>query len=317
MFELDQDYRALIDGILNNKGWNQLNEYLGSLNTLSLQSWDAVVRYIDIYIYLSAQYNERLNSTINVGILLEKRVAERLCKKFEISMDNYKSTIYHKLIGSNNEYPYEIVELQLWAYKKGEIRHELIFTENELLTILKNSLKDLVKNNPGYTALHNNILRACISFIEPNSKKVILDSEACEMVLHSIMRKPDEYINNFVFLAGVSSSPDWNSITCDPFWRQIFLSAENLKDFIFNKKLDSLINIKRVRNFWLIFEANNCLVRKSVDRQIQHFLVKCVKKTKNSGTNLRFRQSMPGTAAEKVSVRLTRNTILRSGHCLQ
>jgi NSS family neurotransmitter:Na+ symporter len=60
-----------------------------------------------------------------------------------------------------------------------------------------------------------------------------------------------------------------------------------------------------------------CLVRKSVDRQIQHFLVKCVKKTKNSGTNLRFRQSMPGTAAEKVSVRLTRNTILRSGHCLQ
>lgn len=257
MFELDQDYRALIDGILNNKGWNQLNEYLGSLNTLSLQSWDAVVRYIDIYIYLSAQYNERLNSTINVGILLEKRVAERLCKKFEISMDNYKSTIYHKLIGSNNEYPYEIVELQLWAYKKGEIRHELIFTENELLTILKNSLKDLVKNNPGYTALHNNILRACISFIEPNSKKVILDSEACEMVLHSIMRKPDEYINNFVFLAGVSSSPDWNSITCDPFWRQIFLSAENLKDFIFNKKLDSLINIKRVRNFWLIFEANN------------------------------------------------------------
>ncbi len=64
-------------------------------------------------------------------------------------------------------------------------------------------------------------------------------------------------------------------------------------------------------------ELINCLVRKSVDRQIQHFLVKCVKKTKNSGTNLRFRQSMPGTAAEKVSVRLTRNTILRSGHCLQ
>lgn len=60
-----------------------------------------------------------------------------------------------------------------------------------------------------------------------------------------------------------------------------------------------------------------CLVRKSIDRQIQHFLVKCVKKTKNSGTNLRFRQSMPGTAAEKVSVRLTRNTILRSEHCLQ
>ncbi|NBH68184.1 TraL conjugative transposon family protein, partial [Phocaeicola sartorii] len=29
--------------------------------------------------------------------------------------------------------------------------------------------------------------------------------------------------------------------------------------------------------------GKGCLVRKSVDRQIQHFLVKCVKKTKNSG----------------------------------
>lgn len=257
MFELDQDYRAIIDEILNNKGWNQLNEYLGSLNTLSLQSWDAEVRYIDIYIYLSARYNERLYSTINVGILLEKRVAERLCKKFEIPMDNYKSTIYHKLIGGNSEYPYEIVELQLWAYKKGEIRHELIFTENELLIILKNSLKDLVNNNPGYTALHNNILSACISFIEPNSKEVILDSEACEMVLHSIIHKPDEYINNFVFLAGVSSSPDWNSITCDPFWRQIFGSIDNIKEFIFDTKLDALSNIERVRNFWSIYEMNN------------------------------------------------------------
>jgi len=77
------------------------------------------------------------------------------------------------------------------------------------------------------------------------------------MVLHAIESKPDEYIKDFVFLAGVSSSPDWNSITCDPFWRQIFLSAENIKDFIFNEKLDSLTNIERVRNFWLLFEANN------------------------------------------------------------
>ena len=193
MFELDQDYRALIDEILNNKGWNQLNEYLGSLNTLSLQSWDAVVRYIDIYIYLSAQYNERLNSTINVGILLEKRVAERLCKKFEISMEYYQSTIYDKLIGANNEYPYEIVKQQLWAYKSGEIRQELIFTEEQLLIILKRSLKDLIKNNPGYTPLHNDILRSCMAFIDPTSKKVTLDAEACEMVLHSIESKPDEY----------------------------------------------------------------------------------------------------------------------------
>lgn len=174
-----------------------------------------------------------------------------------ISIDDYKSTLYDKLIGGNNEYPYEIVKQQLWAYKSGELRHELVFSEDQLLIILKKSLKNLIKNNPGYTPLHNNILRACIAFIDPTSKKVTLDVEACEMVLHSIESNPNEYINDFVYLAGVSSSPDWNSITCDPFWRQIFLSAENLKDFIFNEKLDALPNIKRVRNFWSIYEANS------------------------------------------------------------
>lgn len=257
MLKKDQDYRAIINEVLNNQGWNQLSEYLGSLNTLSLPSWEAVVRYIDIYIYLSAHYNETLYSILNVGVLLEKRVVDRLCKKLGISIDDYKSTLYDKLIGSNNEYPYEIVKQQLWAYKSGEIRHELVFSEDQLLIILKKSLKDLIKNNPGYTPLHNNILRACIAFIDPTSKKVTLDVEACEMVLHSIESKPNEYINDFVYLAGVSSSPDWNSITCDPFWRQIFLSAENLKDFIFNEKLDALPNIKRVRNFWSIFEMND------------------------------------------------------------
>ena len=257
MFKHEQDYRALINEVLNNQGWNQLSEYLGSINTLSLQSWDTVIRYIDIYIYLSAHYNETLYSILNVGVLLEKSVADRLCKKFEISMEDYKSTIHDKMIGSNNEYPYEIVKQQLWAYKSGEIRQSLIFTEDQLLMILKKSLKDLIKNNPGYTSLHNNILRGCIAFIDPTSKKVTIDAEACEMVLHSIERKPDEYIKDFVFLAGVSSSPDWNSITCDPFWRQIFLSAENIKAFIFDERLNSLPYIERVRNFWKIFEANN------------------------------------------------------------
>lgn len=257
MFDKGQDYRAIIKDILNNKGWNQLNGYLGSLNTFSFRNWNDVVRYIDIYVYLSAQYNERFCSTINVGNLLEKRVAEKLCKNLDVSLDEYKSTLLHRLIGGENVYPYEIVKQKLWEYKSGEIRTELIFTEDELLNILKKSLKDLVISHPGYTILHNNILRACIDFIDPNSRKVTLDQEACKIVLDSIKNQPDEYINNFVFLAGVSSSPDWNSITCDPFWRQIFLSKENIRVFIFNEQLDGLSNIERARNFWSIYEMNN------------------------------------------------------------
>lgn len=257
LFDESIDYIAIIKEIIDNKKWNELHEYLGSLNALSLSSWDNVIRYVDIYLHISAHYNETFNSTISVGILLEKRVSDKLCEKFNIKIDEYKSILPQRLTGVYPEYPYEIAKQQLWAYKSGELRTELIFADSELMDILKKSLRDLITHEPGYTALHKNILRACISSIDPNSKKVTLDAEACKMILKAIENKPEEFINDFVVLGATSSSPDWNNITCYPFWKQIFASEELIKEFLFDEKLDNLTNIKRVRNFWQIYEMNN------------------------------------------------------------
>ena len=163
LFDESIDYIAIIKEIIDNKKWNELHEYLGSLNALSLSSWDNVIRYVDIYLHISAHYNETFNSTISVGILLEKRVSDKLCEKFNIKIDEYKSILSQRLTGVYPEYPYEIAKQQLWAYKSGELRTELIFADSELMDILKKSLRDLITHEPGYTALHKNILRACIS----------------------------------------------------------------------------------------------------------------------------------------------------------
>lgn len=257
LFDKNVDYIAIIKEIIDNKKWNELHEYLGSFNALSLSSWDNVIRYVDIYLHLSAHYNETFNSTISVSILLEKRVADKLCDKFDVTIDEYKSIFFQRLAGTYPEYPYEISKQQLWAYKSGELRTELIFTDIELMDILKKSLRDLITHEPGYTARHKNIFRACISSIEPNSKKVTLDTEACTMILNTIENKPEEFINDFVFLGATSSSPDWNNITCEPFWKQIFANEEQIKEFLFDEKFDNLTNIRRVRNFWKIYEMNN------------------------------------------------------------
>lgn len=279
LFDESIDYIVIIKEIIDNKKWNELHEYLGSFNALSLSSWDNVIRYVDIYLHISAHYNETFNSTISVGILLEKRVSDKLCEKFNIKIDEYKSILSQRLTGVYPEYPYEIAKQQLWAYKSGELRTELIFTDSELMDILKKSLRDLITHEPGYTALHKNILRACISSIDPNSKKVTLDAEACKMILKAIENKPEEFIHDFVFLGATSSSPDWNNITCYPFWKQIFASEELIKEFLFDEKLDNLTNIKRVRNFWQIYEMNNYegiefedqgLVQAKIDANLEH-----------------------------------------------
>ena len=138
----------------------------------------------------------------------------------------------------------------------AEIRTKLIFSETELMDILKKSLKDLIEHEPNYSELHNEILRSCISSIDPISRKVTLDPDACEWIHKSIERKPDEYINEFVFLGATSSSPDWNNIVCEPFWKQIFGDKGKMKDFIYDKKLDTVTNIERARNFWKLYENN-------------------------------------------------------------
>ena len=257
LFDKNVDYIAIIKEIIDNKKWNELHEYLDSFNALSLSNWDNVIRYVDIYLHINVHYNETFNSTISVGILLEKKVADKLCEKFDVTIDEYKSIFFQRLAGTYPEYPYEISKQQLWAYKSGELRTELIFTEFELMDILKKSLRDLITHKPGYTALHKNIFRACISSIDPNSRKITLDAEVCKIILNTIENKPEEFINDFVFLGAISSSPDWNNITCEPFWKQIFASEELIKEFIFDEKLDNITNIKRVRNFWQIYEMNN------------------------------------------------------------
>lgn len=253
MFEKDEDYKAVIKKFSDN---NALIKYLGSLNVLSLQSWNTVIRYLDIYIHLNACYKENLYSTINVGLLLEERIADELCKRHNLKMKDYKDLLYQRLIGEYREYPFEISEQQLWAYKSGEIRRELIFSETELMDILKKSLKDLIEHEPNYSELHNEILRSCISSIDPISKKVALDQEACEWIRQSIERKPDEFIDKFVFLGATSSSPDWNNIVCEPFWKQIFGDKDKMKNFIYDKKLDTITKIERARNFWRLYENN-------------------------------------------------------------
>ena len=152
-------------------------------------------------------------------MLLEERIADELCKRHNLEMKDYKDLLSQRLIGEYPEYPYKIPEQQLWAYKSGEIRTKLIFSETELMDILKKSLKDLIEHEPNYSELHNEILRSCISSIDPISRKVTLDPDACEWIHKSIERKPDEYINEFVFLGATSSSPDWTILETN-IWRQ-------------------------------------------------------------------------------------------------
>ncbi len=56
---------------------------------------------------------------------------------------------------------------------------------------------------------------------------------------------------------GVSSNPNFNSIACEPFWEQIFGSADNFEAFINDSALNVCDKINLVRNFWRLYKRND------------------------------------------------------------
>ena len=58
-------------------------------------------------------------------------------------------------------------------------------------------------------------------------------------------------------LGGASSNPDWNSIVCDVFWKQIFESETDVESFIAYCNANSVEFAEVAGNFWELYKAND------------------------------------------------------------
>ena len=256
LFELDSDYKSIIKEIFENKHSDDLFKYLDTCNVLSLPRKEILLRYIDIILHLNASY-ETFYSTIKGGFLFEKKTEEDINTQYGLPMSEYKQLLSQKLKGEYPEYPVELLKQKLWEYKSSELQKDLIFSSEELLRMLKTILSDFIEHEPVFSSSHLDLLHSCISSIASISRKVTLDYDSCQQIRTLIVKNPDNFFENFVRLEMISSSADFNNITCYPFWKQIFESAENLKNLINEPRLNSLPQIRLVRNFWDIFENND------------------------------------------------------------
>ena len=256
LFDLDSDYRTILKEIFENKHSDDLFKYLDTWNVLSLSGKEMLLRYIDIILHLNASY-ETFYSTIKGGFLFEKITEEKFNTQYGLSSNEYKNLLERKLKGEYDEYPVELLKQKLWEYKTSELQKELILSSDEILGILKTILSDFIEHEPVFSSSHLDLLQCCISSIDPISRKVTLDHDACQQIRKLIVENPDNFFEKFVRLEMISSSADFNNITCYPFWKQIFENAENLKSLINESRLDSLPKIKLVKNFWDIFENND------------------------------------------------------------
>jgi hypothetical protein len=121
------------------------------------------------------------------------------------------------------------------------------------LSYLKNNLAQKTEINDSDMVL----LQYCVDSIDPNPRIINLRNEALALIFEQIKSFPQGYIQSFPRLLMASSSPEWNQIGPEPFWKQIFGSTDKFEDFINDSQKDNLEGIRKVRNFWQLYKNND------------------------------------------------------------
>ena len=208
-------------------------------------------RYVDILFWLTSY----VNPYIHIARLITKIHTDKLVQIYGYANETaYKQFIDSKFRGG--EYSYITRQLLLDCLSaKHDI--EFIFFHNEILKWSKLYLDNYISTGNSKLNTYKKILYSCIVDVDKKSQKITLDTESCEKIKQLIDRHPCSYLDGFVFLGCVSSSPDFNSIACEPFWKQIFGSADNFEAFISDSARNTCGKINLIRNFWRLYKRND------------------------------------------------------------
>ena len=144
---------------------------------------------------------------------------------------------------------------------RGDTDNDYVFTYQEIAPIISKGFAKMgetylqSKSEENFKSLIS-VFYLCVDYIEEDTTRIILDVDASRKMHDIILQAPATYINYFVRLGGESTAADVNYIACEPFWKQIFGSAEAIEEFMAKLKDSDYPRLVRMRNFWQLFKAN-------------------------------------------------------------
>ncbi len=226
-----------------------LLKYLDLKNLFSHGSRLRFERYVDILFWITSY----INLDFHIARLITKIHIDKLLQIYGYEDEaTYKQFIESKF--RNDEYPYITRQLILDSLNaKQDI--EFIFTKGEMLEWSKLYLDNYIATGKSELNVYKNLLYSCIADVDKISQKTTLDTEACNKVRQLIEEYPCSYLDGFVFPNGGPIHLEY--IACEPFWEQIFGSANNFEAFINDPTHDNCGKITLVRNFWRLYKRNN------------------------------------------------------------
>ena len=183
-------------------------------------------------------------------------MSSKIQTKYNIAEKDYKSFLCDELKGEYPYFPFSIVRHIILGILNKELHEKVIISHNEILNVACASLEDLIKKEPTIGKLHLELLYNCIDSIEHDTRKCILNKNMCNKVCSAIKKNPKDYFSYFVRL-GMSTSPFYNVVACEPFYEQIFGNQNDFEEFLLTLSEEQVPKIKLTKNFWLLYKHND------------------------------------------------------------
>ena len=257
LFSLEWDETVkIINQWIANKG--VLEDYIGYLNSLDInkiKDGKIYLRYSEIVTYLACKLPKSRAYWLFMDII-RIEVVNKYSDRYGLNFNLYKGRLLD--IMKRYDADFILIHNLHWGYKKNEIREsEVIIKDEEVFPYMKERFIQGTKDANSDGVWLRNCFHKCIDHIEETSQLVYLDPKCLKAYRKCIEKKPDLYISNFVFLGGWSSHPDFNSVACEPFWRQIFGNETQFERYLRKCCAKKIAKSDLAWNFWQLYKAND------------------------------------------------------------
>ena len=241
------------------KNENQLNDIIAYLlylfNKDLFSSGEAYLTFADVIAYLAVKRPKSKAYWLFMR-LISLSYLEGYDRMYNLDMETYKQRLLEIILDVEKDSNLQLVRHIHSAFQTHEIKEdEQLIKDADVWPSIKSRF---LKVCPEFDDLQvmKGWLYSCIDHMEQPSRHIILDRDCLDACRQRIIVHPDIYIKGFVFLGGMSSNPEFNTIACEPFWKQIFGDATNFEKFISDCETNGVENMSLVRNFWELYKYN-------------------------------------------------------------
>lgn len=230
--------------------------YLNSLDMDNFRNGESYLRYANLVTYVAIKLPQSRAYWLFLRVIYKENL-EGYDKKYSLNLDEYKKAILDVVKNKSYDPSFTMLRAMHMNFVTGELIDEKeLIQDGDIKSCLFDAFKEVIKSETDEEKLKA-WLHNCADRMESGSRRILLNDECLKIYKEHLDAKPEWYIKNFVHLGGVSSNPNWNSVVCDGFWKQIFESETDVESFIANCNAKSLEGAEVAGNFWELYKAND------------------------------------------------------------